>query len=424
MAPPTKTAKAAKAKLPRRLTLPTGRVLTLRERAKDAAKEPVARRHRAMFEAAREALLALELADEAGPVAVDALDLRDFHALRAVLARVGRTDEREVEVHCTNCDAAMRVRPSSTFELGPFADGELDDPELDAPFDFGAEHDGVVLRPLTVGAARPLHEALAKGPLDATARLVPALGVVSFDGREGPAEIARHLRECGDDDFARFCDAFTDAHYPRRLFAVHACPSCGARNDVDAPWDRELIGDAAGGPRAQAGAPGFPSFEEFDAAVREEAEGRVPDGVTLVVEGGVPACDDGGVPLLGSYVPPWAGSEHAPSRPGEVTLFYRTFLADWQDHGAYDWRAEVRETIEHELEHHEGHLRGHDPMDEDERAEIARDVARTVGKRELARRGARALFSDWGEFWRRTWPLWIVLLIAVIAVVMFGRSSD
>jgi hypothetical protein len=146
--------------------------------------------------------------------------------------------------------------------------------------------------------------------------------------------------------------------------------------------------------------------------------------VALIVEGGVPACDDGGVPLLGSYVPPFAGSEQQPSQQGEVTLFYRTFRAEWQDGGPYDWRAEVRETLEHELEHHEGHLRGHDPMDEDERDEIAREVVRTVGKRALARRGTRALFSDWGEFLRRTWPLWIVLLIAVIALVMFERSSD
>lgn len=409
-------------KLPARLTLPTGRVVRLR--ASPGRPSPAAVAPAALFDEAR-TLLAAKVAllgDRGEPMEPGRLDLRDFHALRAILSRLGWLDEKAIDLVCTNCDAPMRVRPCSTFELGPFADAETGDPELDAPFDFDTVHDGVLLRRLTVDEVRPLHVALAKGPLDVTAKLVRALGVVAVDGHEGRT-LTRLLRECDDETFGRVCDVFLDAHYSRRLFAAHVCRACGARNDVDAPWDRELAGETAFS-RATAPAQGFPSFDELDAAARELAAPLLPADVVLVVEGGVPACDDAGVPLLGSYVPPFAGSELHPSRQAEVTVFYRTFRAEAQDFGPYDWRAELRETIEHELEHHAGALRGRDPMDEDERAEIARDIVRTVGKRELARRETRALFSDLGEFVRRTWPLWIVLLIAAIAMLIFGRSGN
>lgn len=409
-------------KLPARLTLPTGRVV--RVRARRAAPPPAPPARAALFDEARTLLVGkVALSDESGePIDPDALDLGDFHALRAIFSRVGWLDEKPIDLTCTNCDAPMTVKPCATFELGPFADAEERDPELDAPFDFAAAHDGVFLRTLTLREARPLHVALAAGPLDVTAKLVRALGIVTVDGHEG-REAVRLLRECDDATFERVCDVFLDAHYSRRLFAVHVCPSCGARNDVDAPWDRELAGEIAL-PRAVAPAEGFPSFEHFDAAARQLAGPLLPAGVALVVEGGVPACDDGGVPLLGSYVPPFEGSEQHPSRQAEVTVFYRTFRAEWQDSGPYDWRAELRETIEHELRHHAGYLRGRDPMDEDERAEIVREAVRTVGRRELARRGTRALFADVGDFLRRTWPLWIVLLIAAIVMLIFGRSDN
>ena len=58
-----------------------------------------------------------------------------------------------------------------------------------------------------------------------------------------------------------------------------------------------------------------------------------------------------------------------PERPAEVTIFYRTFRAMWNEEGGYDWEAEIRETIEHELEHHVAFLTGDDPMDEAERDE-------------------------------------------------------
>jgi hypothetical protein len=147
----------------------------------------------------------------------------------------------------------------------------------------------------------------------------------------------------------------------------------------------------------------------------------VPADVVLVVEGGVAACDDGGVPLLGSYVPPFEGSQDAPSRAGEITVYYRTFRAMHEDDGPYDWQAELRETIEHELEHHLHHL-GDDPMDEAERKEIVREAIRIVGRREMVRREARSLLRDVSEFARRTWPIWIGLLILAVFWSVCGNS--
>src|SRR5215216_3105090 len=115
------------------------------------------------------------------------LPLSDFHTLRVLLRRLGVVDEAPLEVSCQNCDRSFCVRPSSALELGPYRDAELDDPELDARFDFEVEHrlevPGIAqlrLDPRTLGDAEALHIALAApGPLHITAALVRAIGVAA-----------------------------------------------------------------------------------------------------------------------------------------------------------------------------------------------------------------------------------------------------
>ena len=112
----------------------------------------------------------------------------------------------------------------------------------------------------------------------------------------------------------------------------------------------------------------------------------------------------------------WSAHATQPSRLPEVTVYYRTFLSMWKE-GAYDWEAELTETLEHELEHHDAFLRGHDPKDEEERDEIAREARRLHGTKATAKATVRAFGADFGEFLRRTWPLWVLALIGLAVVI-------
>ena len=145
------------------------------------------------------------------------------------------------------------------------------------------------------------------------------------------------------------------------------------------------------------------------------------DPVELVVEGGTAAVDDGGEPLLGSYVPPHPGDLGAPTRPPTITLYFQTFRAMWREDGPYDWEAEVHETVEHELEHHVSFLRGDDPMDEEERDVIRREGLRIVGRHEAGRRALVGFGDSLGDFMRRTWPLWLLALAAVLLMLLAQR---
>jgi hypothetical protein len=93
-------------------------------------------------------------------------------------------------------------------------------------------------------------------------------------------------------------------------------------------------------------------------------------------------------------------------------LFYRTFRAEYRADPAFDLEAEIHETIDHEVTHHLHHLSGDDPLDDEERAEIAMEHARLVGRREVARRAARGFAGDIAGFLRVSWPLWIALAVA------------
>lgn len=423
------------------LTLPSGLRVTLRTSRSAPPRERDA--GDALFSSV-EALVAersavLEAAD-GGAIDPRSLALRDFHTLRAVLTKLGLLAEEPIAITCRNCGEPLDHAPCAALELGPFVDDELDDPELDTPFDFDALHpilpialrDGasaetVRLAPRTAEEALPLHRALARRRLRLTPTVVNAMGVVALGDETDGTRIARALARASERAFASVGTRFVEAHYPRRLFSIARCAKCGARNDVDAPYDREFEPSEAGGahPRpARGDAPEFVPFEAFAAraeAIADELFSDADAGVGFVVDADVPACDDGGEPLLGSYVPGYEGDLHTPSRAPEVTVYFRTFRAIWDDEGPYDWDAELRETIEHELEHHRANLRGEDLVDEEERRQIAEEAAKIVGKRALVQREVSTLGRDILGFLRVTWPVWLLALIAVAITTLLGR---
>jgi len=331
---------------------------------------------------------------EGRPVEAKSLPLCDFHALRAILTRRGWLEERAVSIECRNCKARIDHAPCAALQLGPFVHRELQHNELDIMLDLRRPWEipplrvakrsvlEVTLGPLTVEEAAPLHRALARRKLVVDAAVVRAMGILALGEERSAPAIARPLARAPEASFLALQRLFLEAHYPPRLFSIAKCPGCGARNDVDAPYDREFAPDVdARGPlpgsrrhpyrepRTPEGSEP-PSFEAFDRRARSLFDEARPEGaglgaaeVVFVVDGGVPACDEGGEPLLGSYVAPHEGDMTTPSKPAEVTVYYRTFLAIWEEDGPYDWEEELSETIEHELLHHQGWLEGHDPMD-------------------------------------------------------------
>lgn len=422
----------AAARPPKRVHLPSGRVVALEAKVtaarSRAPKEP-------LFSELVDLVAAGELVLRDGDAAVDVRTLRlaDFHALRAIATRLGWLAEEPIEIACRNCREPMTVAPCASLELGPWADGELDDEELDRRLPLslphaippvrlrgGATARHLTLHDVTVAEAAPLHRALRRRRIAITDRVVSAMGVASLGPEKDPRRIAEALERCSDTAWVAIGDLFLRAHYTPRLAAVAICPKCGARNDVDAPYEREFE-PAPFEPESNEEL--FPSFDAFAARAREifdQAAGARAGAVTLIVDSGVPACDDGGEPLLGSYVPP-GGDPTAPVGLAEVTVYHRTFEAMWTEDGPYDWDAELAETIEHELDHHDGWLVGHDPMDDEERAEIVREHARTVGRAAAARQTVGALGSDFRGFLVRTWPIWLIVAVVSLAITVCNR---
>lgn len=370
------------------------------------------------------------------PVELGELPLSDLHCLRAIARRTGHVPEREVSLRCSNCQGEMRVKPCSTLELGPFRDGELHDPELDAPFEFDVPHEipaldgsdgssSVRLGPVTVADARGLHRAVSVSrPLRITSALVRGLGVVELDGETSPTRIARLLARASDEAFDALTLLFEDAHYPPRLDVPHACPECSALEWIAVPLSRETSveapDDADAAPRGGPGVDPFPSVDEFEQLVRVEAERAYAElgigQVDLLVIDGAAEVDDGGEPLLGCYRP--ADPEALIPAPAEIRVFYRTFANIQRDEGPYDVSAEIAETLRHELEHHLNFLSGDDPLDDDERALIASERARRVGRTETSRRASRALRSEISEFLARTWYVWLLAALALFALLV------
>lgn len=416
-------------KLPPRLRLPSGRSVIVR--ASDQQSDfrgTVLQQALGAFERGH-----VTLATSKGEsLDVRELALADFHVLAAVLAKSGVIDEAEVEVDCHNCGAPVRVSPCSKLEISPWVDDELGDPELDETLAFGEPYEippidlgrvrratTVTLEPRTLGEARAL---IASDRLAMNDEVVRAAGIAALGQTRDPARVARALDACPEASFAAVTHVWDESHYPARLAGVVRCTSCGARNDVDAPFDRELSWNAERHPSPDddelAADDGFPSLEEFTARaerIAEELFARVPGEhrPLLVVESGTAAVDDGGMPLLGSYVPP-------PPAP-TVSVYFATFRAMWNDEGPYDWDEELFETIAHELEHHVYFLRGADPMDDEEHAEIDAEERRLVGQRETDRRAVAAFGASFSDFVRRTWILWVIVALAFVFTLATQR---
>ncbi len=404
-----------------KLELPSRRIVDVELVSGEGISEDTA-----LFSAARRLFEKSRITEKKRVIDAGALELRDFHALRAIATKKGFLPEEAVEVGCRNCDHVLVHAACAALETGPFEECALDDPELDAALDLDVTHavpelGEVRLTRPTLDDAVPLHAALGRNRLVFRPVLVRAMGILAVGDTRDPKAIARLLTRCSERAWRGLTNLFLSVNYPPRLFSIALCPACGARNDVDAPYDREFAFNDEGSRREAVGASNeepFVAFEAFAARAQEIAAEILPlpkeEDFVFFVEGGVAACDEGGDPLLGSYLPPTTGEGGTLSRPPEISIFYRTFRAIWDEDGPYDWEEELRETVEHEYEHHQGHLRGDDPVDDEEREEIDRERVRIVGKRALAKGEVRALGADISLFIRRTWPLWLILILATI----------
>lgn len=357
------------------------------------------------------------------------LDLRDAHVLRAFLAKHTIVHEDVASFTCSNCGAPFNVAPSTLLETAPFLDGELNDPELDAPFDFQHKHRvpavrvgttiarSVRLAPRSVGEALPLWRASHHNTLTITPSIVAAMGIVAIGDERRASRIADALAAASPKAWTAIVDLFHDAHYPPRLVAIHRCAQCGAREDLDVPQDRELPRESLVEPLKHKTRGDFPEPDAFENLVRDAADAiytkRRVRNIDLIIDTDVPACDDGGEPLLGCYTPGSTdpNADLIPARP-EIRVFYKTFLAEHRADPTFDVEREIYETIDHEVIHHLNHLAGHDPIDDAEHDAIDVERARLVGRRESARRAVRSLTSDLLGFLRLTWPFLLLLALA------------
>ena len=105
------------------------------------------------------------------------------------------------------------------------------------------------------------------------------------------------------------------------------------------------------------------------------------------------------------------------------TAANRDFQTVTKDERDFDWEDELRETIEHELEHHVYFLQGDDPMDDEERSEIVQEAVRVVGRRESTRRSLQVFGASFPDFFRRTWPLWLVAALALAITLAESRCT-
>jgi hypothetical protein len=434
--------------LPRTLTLPSGARVTLRRTSARTEPAAPASDETPLFAEVLE-LFEHDVALSSGNEKLDVLDLKlaDFHVVRAFLLKAGLVREDEVEVDCHNCGELLVATPCQGLETGPWEDGELDDPELDsaaplgvaietAPIRLGRVREArtLVLAPRTVREVLPLWAALAKDPVEIDDAFVLAMGVVELGPIREPGRIARELASDDEAAFDAAAAAFIDAHYTPRLGSDVFCPECKARNTVDAPAEREFApkDDRAEQPGGEATDEDdeltpLPPLEDFVELAHEIAEPLIADipgeKVELVVEDGTPAVDDGGEPLLGSYVPPPPRDSAVPTQPPTVTVYYQTFQRIEREEGPFDWDAELRETIEHELEHHIFHLRGDDPMDEEEHAEIDREALRVIGQAEARRRTFQVFGRSIPEFVRTAWPIIVIGALALAITLAEGRCT-
>lgn len=414
--------------LPARVHLPSGQIVRLSDPA--ARKAAAALPPSPVPGGVMAALAVLEApgvasTDEGAPLDIRALPVRDAHTLRALLTHAGVLAEEPDTFTCQNCAAPFAIAPSSLLEIAPFVDGELDDPELDAPFEHQKSHPIPPLRagaslartvriaPRTVEEALPLWRAEADPHLRITPAIATAMGITALGAERHARVLAEALMAASPEAFRAVADLLHEAHYPARLVGVHRCAACGARNDLDVPLARDIPREPVNerGPRRP-----FPDLDAFESMVRAAARdvfrARRVRNIHLFIDADVPFVDDGGEPLLGCYTPGGTDADLPIPRPPEIRIFYRTFEAEYRADERFDVEAEIRETIDHEVTHHLHHLAGHDPLDDEERAAIVEDEARRVGKREIVRRARHSLAQDLRGFFRVAWPLLVVAFAA------------
>lgn len=418
--------------LPPRVSLPSGLRVRLSAKHAARAKEGLSTNEHvhggvmeALFVLSSEGVVTSERGE---PVDIEALALRDLHVLRSLLLYAGVLEEPVAELPCENCGAALRVAPSKLLEVGPFVDGELDDPELDKPFEYqrtyaiptlrvsGRVARTVRLAPRCVREARALFQAEGSDPFRITQAICAAMGIVALGRERRASAIAEALMRASAAAYQAIVDLLYEAHYGPRLLASVRCEACGARSDLDVPWAREIPYEVG---RKRGRADSFPDLDTFERLVREAAERvfekRGVRNIDLVVHDDVPYCDDGGEPLLGCYTPFGMDEDLGIERAPEIRVFYRTFAREHEEDPSFDVEREIEETIDHEVTHHLHHLAGHDPLDDEEREAIEKDERTRVGKRELVRRAKKSLFEDLWGFGRTMWPL---IAIGVVAMIL------
>ncbi|MFW6197832.1 MAG: hypothetical protein ACOC5B_03120 [Myxococcota bacterium] len=359
------------------------------------------------------------------------LPLRDYHALRDLAERLGAIEAEPAELICRNCGAVLAADPARAplDDLDEWYADDAPPPEPPlrlpepVPLDSGEEARELVMTPVTARDAVPLWSALVGGgDVRCTPELVAALGIGGLGTERRPARVARALEGASDAAWDAVGVWFILVNYAERSSVPVVCRECGTVHDVPAPSTQEMepapetfravLADATPPP---AGAPeAFPDEEVFAAMVDAEGEvvyrERGVRHIALIVDPEVPPVDGSGEPLLGSYAPLHRGdSAGYTDLSFEIRLYYRSFRNQWDQEGPYDVRAEIRETLDHEVDHHLHFLSGHDPMDEAEREEALRDLERTFGRRAV-RRARRA--EVLGEARR------IAVLLALVAAVL------
>ncbi len=406
--------------------LPSGLVVRLSHAAAERAPAPT--------ESLGSCLYALSILEVPGvvttedhePVDVMGLSLRDAHTLRALVGYAGLVPEESVEAPCENCGKHFHVKPSSLLELGPFVDRELTDPDLDAPFKYDEPHPiprllvrrervrTIRIAPRVVREVLPLWHAETAEAFRFTPAIVAAMGITAL-GRERRARfIAEAIMYASPDTYRAIVDLVYQAFYSPRLVGSYRCTACGARNDLDVLPVREIPFETRDVRRRKGRR--FPDIDTFEKIVRETGKRiyreRGVRNIDLVVDDGVAACDDGGEPLLGCYTPGSGEDDGGIYSAPEIRIFYRTFGAAHRDEPSFDVRAEINETIDHEVTHHLHFLSGDDPLDDEEREAIAEENIRRIGKRETARRASKLVVDDVGGFFRTAWPLLLVAFVA------------